>query len=135
MSARAALVEALRGWLPADVDVLPYARQIDPPDRSTVMVRVDELTPAPVQGQRDAHVALVLLVPGGVVDSDATAKAVEDELEALLADVLHVLDTDAATSRMWWTSAKRSVYGEPEPTNPAYEVTVLARLNTEEKTA
>ena len=113
MSARVQVTEAIAVAMPPGVDVIGYARQIAPPARSTVMVRIDEVTrPAGLpQGCRAYKFALVLIAaqtdPGGPAD---------DELDALLEDVLHALDTG---SDLTWDTASRAVYNE---TNPAYEV-------------
>lgn len=134
MSSRAVIIAQLAPELPDTVDLIGYARQIDPPARPTVMVRVDELAPAPEQHQRDTTAALVCIVPASVVDGDQLAAAVEDELEELLEQVLYALELEDVTAAIRWTSAKRAVYGEPEPTNPAYEVTVTVRTTTTEET-
>jgi len=115
------LVEAFTGR--ADVDVMPYARQVDAPPRSLVMVRVDEVRPSGHPGAwRDYDLALV------VIAAQTTAGAGDDELDAVLEDVLHALDTATALT---WTTAKRAVYNE---TQPAYEVALVVTV-TKETTA
>lgn len=123
-TARNQLVALLAPLEEAGAHLLPYARQIDPPDRATVMVRLDEVTPAE-QGLWEVSAALVLIVPAGASD------AVEDELDELLEDVLLALEVGNLPNAVRWTSAKRAVYGEPEPTNPAYEVSLLVRTQKE----
>ena len=106
---------AVDAAMPPGVDVLGYARQIDPPARPTVMVRVDEVIrpPALPSGCRAYRFALVCIAaqtdPGGPAD---------DELDGLLEDVLHALDTG---TDLTWENATRAVYND---TNPAYEVAV-----------
>jgi hypothetical protein len=131
MTARDEVVDLLDGALPVGVDVLPYARQIDPPDRSTVMVRVDVIRPAPESGLWEVDAALVLIVPGPGTEVEAA----EAELDGLLEDVLYALDNDdGIPNGVRWTEAKRAVYGEPEPTNPAYEVALTIRTQKEQPT-
>lgn len=108
MTARAAVTAILTetGKLPG-VDVLAYARNIDPPERSTVMVRTDEVRPSEAaEGLQDYHIALVLLAarvepgPG------------DDELDALLEDVLYVVTSSyAADAGITWTQARRATRG------------------------
>ena len=115
MSARTMVTAAVDAAMPDGVDVLPYAKQIDPPARSTVMVRVDEVTrPSDLPiGCRIYKFALVCVAaqtdPGGPAD---------DELDGLLEDVLHALDV---APDLTWDTATRAVYAE---TNPAFEVIV-----------
>ena len=115
MSARAQVQSVLALAMPPGVDVIGYARQIDAPSKPTVMVRIDEVTrPAGLpQGCRAYKFALVLIAaltdPGGSAD---------DELDGLLEDVLHAVDTG---TDLTWESASRAVYND---TNPAYEVSL-----------
>lgn len=107
----------------ADVDVVGYARQIDAPARSTVMVRVDEVRPSRIPSAwRDYDVALVVIAAATAVEAG------EDELDAALEDVLHALDSSTSLT---WTAAKRAVYAD---TNPAYEVALTVTVNKEEST-
>lgn len=129
MTARAEVVALLGAHLPADVDVIPYARQIDPPDRDTVMVRVDALRPAPEQGLTDVDVALVCIVPGG-----EEAEAAETALDELVEDVVYAVTRETIPNGVRWVSATRAVYGEPNPTNPAYEVALVVRTEKQEPT-
>jgi hypothetical protein len=121
MTARAEVVAALDAAMPADVVVLPYSRQIDPPSQSTVMVRIDTVAPsAATGGARDYTFALVLIA------AQVTPGPADDELDDLLEDVLAALD-DVAASGLRWTEATRAVYAQ---SNPAYEVTVTATTTT-----
>ena len=125
MLARDVLINALAG-LPADIDVIPYARNIAYPLRTTVMVRTDKVSPAGAGGSWDVESALVIIA----AKVDPTGPA-DDELDAALQDVLYLLDTDDRAAGLLWTGATRAVYGEPEPTNPAYEVAVITRIQKE----
>jgi len=126
MTARALVVELLTSALPSDVDVIAYAHNIDAPSRSTVMVRTDRVIPSPAgQGLRQYEFGLVLIA------SKTTAGPADDELDELLEDVLYALTTGGATNGVNWTQAVRATYGEPDGTNPAYELTLQATIATE----
>lgn len=119
MTARAELVTLLEATLPADIDVIAYAHNIDAPSASTVMVRVDSVAPSPAgAGLRLYTFGLVLIA------AKTTAGPADDELDALLEDVLAALTSQAIPNGVAWTGAQRAAYGEPDPTNPAYEVAV-----------
>lgn len=129
MLARDEIMSVLQveGALPDDIVVIAYARNIDPPSKSTVMVRIDKVTPSKVASSLwDVEAALVL------VGAKTTPGAGDDELDALLQDVLIALDTQEVANALSWTQATRAVYGEPEPTNPAYEVVVTTRIQKEQ---
>ena len=115
MTARAMVTEVVKAAMPGWVDVMGYARQIDPPARPTVMVRVDEVTrPSDLPiGCRVYKFALVCVA--ALTDHGGAA---DDELDVLLEDVLHALDSAPALT---WDTATRAVYAE---TNPAFEVIV-----------
>lgn len=116
MTARSTLVAGLREFLPSDVRVMPYAEQIDPPRRPTVMVRIDVVQPllnAP-SAARTYQFALVL------IPTKCDAGPADDELDRLLEDVLFALESDA--SPLTWSRAERGTY--QGSTYPAYEVTV-----------
>ena len=114
---RALVKDALTDQLdPASVTVLAYARQIAPPPRPTVMVRLDRAIPGTLAGVglvRSTGLALIVLAakpdPPGPAD---------DELDALLEDVLHAVEQAPGLT---WTEAKRAVYAD---SIPAYEVSV-----------
>ena len=100
--------------LPLEVDVVPYARSatISAP---TVMVRIDRVQK---QGPwRDYSAALLCIVPNQVEDPD-------DELDALLEDVLHAIDVTKA-GPLRWTTAERATF---ENAYPCYEVTVTVPI-------
>lgn len=126
MLARDVIVALLSAHVPSGVDVIAYARNIDPPSRSTVMVRIDKVTPSRAASALwEVTAALVL------VSAKVTPGAGDDELDALLQDVLYALDQQDVANALSWTEANRAVYGEPDPTNPAYEVVVTAFINKE----
>ena len=121
MTARNEVVTLLDGILPTDVDVIAYARNIDPPKRSTVLVRVDEVVPNPLpQVWRGYRFALVL------VAAKTDAGPADDELDGLLEDVLHAIDT---SDTITWDKASRAVY---QDTNPAYEVVLNVPFSKEQ---
>ena len=115
MTARTMVIDALEDAVPDGIDVMGYARQISPPARPTVMVRVDEVTRPDglPQGCRAYRFALVCIGsrtdPGGPAD---------DELDGLLEDVLHAVDQ---APDLTWTNATRAVYADA---SPAFEVTI-----------
>lgn len=114
MTARSEITALLTatGALPG-VQVIAYAREIDPPQMSTVMVRIDEVRPSKVaQGLQDYDFALVCIA------AKTAAGPGDDELDALLEDVLLAVQK-ASPAGITWSSAKRATYNE---TNPAYEV-------------
>lgn len=112
-----ALTDTFAGLGLTNIKVMPYARQIDPPDTDVVMVRVDEVRPsAAAGGWLDYDIALVCVG----ANADPTGPG-DDALDGLLADVLDALDS---CTQLVWSKATRATYG-PTPetqTNPAYEV-------------
>lgn len=126
MLGRTEIVTALEAEMPEDVDVIPYARNIAAPDRSTVMVRIDAVKPSKIAGALwDVTGALVLIA------AQTTPGPADDELDGLLQDVLYALGRPATAAALSWTEATRATYGEPDPTNPAYEVTVTTSIQKE----
>lgn len=111
---RQLVIDALADELPTTLRVVEYARQIDPPTVTTVMVRVDNVTPHPAtpQAQRRYGFALIILA----AKSDPTGPA-DDELDAALEDVLYAIERSQTLPQ--WTSAERAVYAD---TTPAYQV-------------
>lgn len=123
MSARSEVVTLLTAVLPTDIDVVPYARDIDAPGRSTVMVRVDRVSPSPAgMGLRAYEMALIL------IGAKTTAGPADDEVDALLEDVLYALSRNEIPNGVTWTTATRSTYGEPDGSNPAYEVAITVTI-------
>jgi hypothetical protein len=122
---RAPIIAALSapGVLPADIDVIPYARNIDPPDRTTVMVRVDDVEPSKTsQGTWTVTGALVI-VAAKTAPGDG-----DDEVEDALMDVLVAVESPDITPGINWTKATRGTYPVDNPTNPAYDVAVTLHI-------
>ncbi|MGW5239494.1 hypothetical protein ACWEOW_11225 [Monashia sp. NPDC004114] len=117
----------LANLLPASAyNVIKYSRNIDPPTKSTVMLRFDGLAPGPVLGTWTFKWALVL------VAAKTTSGAGDDEIDDLLVDVVHVLDQiGAAVPGITWSEATRSVYPPDTQTNPAYEVAMTVATSKE----
>jgi hypothetical protein len=125
MSARSEVVTLLTAVLPSDIDVIGYARDIDAPTASTVMVRLDRVVPSPAgQGLRIYEIALVL------IGAKTTAGPADDEVDALLEDVLFALSRNEVPNGVTWTEARRATYGEPDGTNPAYELALQVTIAT-----
>ena len=103
----------------AGVDVIPYAHSIDAPSTSTVMVQMPTIRPTvpPLSGHRLYEFTLVL------VAAKVTPGPADDEIEALVRDVLFAVESNAVPG-MWWTVADRPQ--DAEPTNPVYLVTTQA---------
>lgn len=122
MTARALVYSVLKANMPVDIDVIQYSRQIDPPTKSTVMVRIDRVQPSPAaSGMRDYRFGLVLIA------AKQAAGPGDDELENLLEDVLFVLD-EIGPQGVTWESAERATYNE---SNPAFEVAVSVTVAKE----
>jgi hypothetical protein len=126
LAARTSIVDVLTGALGGtDIDVEPYARNIDPPLAPVVMVRLDKVRPSRTAGYLwDVDAALVLVGPS------TTPGAADDELDAALGDVLFALESGDIASLLYWTEATRATYGptDGDPTNPAYEITLSTRI-------
>ena len=123
MSARSELAALLTAnLLPASqYVVMPYAREVDPPAKSTVMVRTDSAKPGPAIGLTTYGFALVLIA------AKTEAGAGDDELDALLEDVIFALD-QLSPAGITWSQATRATYQE---SNPAYEVAVEVTVKKE----
>lgn len=101
--------------LAPDHALVPYSRDIVP-TKTTVMVRLDEVTPTTERLARKYTAALVLITP-----RQAPGPA-DDELDALLEDVLYVVDNAPGLT---WTDAKRGTFVvDGVPLLPTYEVTI-----------
>lgn len=121
--ARDEMVGLLQALLPSDIDVMPYAKNVDAIARSTVMVRIDEVTPSNMpQALRQYVFALLLLTPL------TTAGPADDELDALLEDVLLALESSVNDNRAIWSKATRATY---EDKFPAYQVDVVVHTKKE----
>lgn len=125
MSARSEVVAVLSTALPTDIEVMPYARNIDSAGKGRVMVRVDEVVPSDQpQALREYRFALILVVPQTTTG--------DDELDALLEDVLYALESRDVPNGIVWRTATRATYEEKFP---AYQVDITvhtAIANTEE---
>lgn len=120
---RQLLADLLDAHLPSDVQLIPYAEQIDAPNTSTVMLRLDRVEPGRAGGLTQYHFALILIA--GTISVGAG----DDELEALLEDVLFVLNIpDVAAAVGWEPPATRQVYGDSLPSNPAFQVNVTVNF-------
>lgn len=120
MTARAIVVDTLGTLVPEGINVIPYAREIDPPTKPTVMVRIDEVNPSQFPTAiRDYGMALILIA------SKTAPGPADDELDALLEDVLTALD---GSDQMSWSKATRATYNEQYP---AYQVD-LNTISTKE---
>lgn len=117
------LANLLGPRLPADVKLIPYAEQIDPPGQSVVMLRLDSCAPGRAGGLTAYTFALILIA--GTVSVGAG----DDELEALLEDVLFVLDVpDVSAAVQWDPPAVRGVYGDAAPSNPSFQINVTVNF-------
>lgn len=126
-SSRQLLTGMLDAALPGDVTFLPYYREIDPPEASTVMLRLDGVDPSGVIGHRRYRYSLVLIA------AKAATATGDDELEALLEDVLYVLEKDhTAGLALTWAPATRGVYPISNPTQPAFEIPITATFQKQE---
>lgn len=97
------------------VDVIAYARGIDPPAVQTVLVRLDEVVPHPkVPQELNLYRFALVLLPTKTVAGPA-----DDELDGLLEDVLYAIHK---TGNMTWSKATRGTY--QDTTYPAFEVTL-----------
>src|SRR5690349_17664967 len=104
------------------VNVIPYARNIDPPAVLTVMVRVDEVSPeSPVPNAERTYGFALVLLPTKLEPGPA-----DDELDGLLEDVLYAIDKHP---QLTWSKATRATY--QDTTYPAYEVTLAVPFTKE----
>lgn len=103
--------------LPAGVDgidVVAYARDIDPPARPTVLLRIDDVTRHPNTPQEARRYGFTVILLGAG-DGDAA----EAELERALEDVLYAVESSPELPQ--WTRAERAVWRD---TTPAFEIAV-----------
>jgi hypothetical protein len=99
-----------------DVTVVPFSRNVDAPDRRTVIVEVDTVTPAST-----ACPGVVVDLAVWLITPYTDPGPADDDLDAFLGDVVTVLDLAGVN----WTTAKRGVWGE---SYPAYRMTVEVPL-------
>lgn len=119
MTARTEIVTMLKGVLPDDIDVIAYSHNIEAPSKSTVMVRVDKVRNSPAGlGLREYDFSLIIIA------AKTTYGPADDELDMLLEDVLFALSLNDVPNGVTFTEATRATYGEPDSTNPAYEVAI-----------
>jgi hypothetical protein len=123
MTPRAHLTQILEDALD-DVTIEPYARDGIQPDKPLVMLRLNSVTPGPVQGVRSYAFSLILVTP--LVDEHGAA---DDELDQLLEDVLHTLTT--ADQLTGFDTATRATYSEAAL--PAYDVTLTVHFTITEE--
>lgn len=125
MTAREEVTTLLETYLPPEVLVVPYARELDAVTKSTVLVRLDKVRPSTdANGWLTFEYALVLLA------SQTVAGPADDELEDLLLDVWFALE-QASAAGITWTDATRAVYPPDNPTNPAFEVPISVTIQKE----
>jgi hypothetical protein len=101
------------------VAVLRHPSQLDPPAVSTVMLRLDKVSPGVVRGHRAYTFALVLLAGSSAVDG------ADVELEALVDRVLAALDTFDPALALTWAEGTRGVY---RSTIPAFEIPITVHV-------
>ena len=107
MLARDVIVATLTGHLPAGVDLLPYARNIDPPAHPPSWSASIRSAPAKdVPAWWKVEASLVLIEP------TTTPGPSDDNLDGLLQDVLYVLDTDDVARQVQLDPKQR---GPPTP--------------------
>lgn len=126
MTARAALDALIRPHLPAGIDLVTYSRDLGTVTRSTVMLRLDRVTPGPASGFRNYSFALVL------VAAKTAPGPGDDELEALLEDVLFIVENKLGEVAVTWTEAQRGVFPPDTQAYPAFELPVTATLSIQE---
>lgn len=128
-TARQALTALLTEHLPDDVAVVPYATNLDAPQKDTVMLRLDEVGTGNARGITGYRFALIL------IGANAETGAGDDAVEKLLEDVLFSLDKvmETGVACTWVPPARRVAYGKTEetPTNPAFQVDVLVGIQKE----
>lgn len=114
---RELLAQALTDALPADVRVYPHARNLENIKGRAVMLRMDAIRPHPLAPQAWHAYEFAVIVAHSAVTLETT----EDELDALVAVVLSVLEGMDAPE---WTEARRATLTDSEdrPRWPAYEV-------------
>lgn len=131
MSARDEVVAAVTELLPEGyARVEKYAKEVDPPKKPLVMVRVDEIQPLPAAGAGARRYLMALLL---LATRTEPGKA-DDQLEDLLDLVLWSIDRDDST--LTWTSAKRATYKQSDGNEyAAFEVSLDLPITVTDPTA
>lgn len=121
-SVRTQLQTLLTTYLPQDgsVVLIPYSRDVEGPARSTVMPRLDSVEPGQVQGTRVYLFTLILIAAA------TAAGAGDDELEALLEDVLFAVQKTGMA--ITWDKATRTTF---EGRAPAFALPLRITVNIE----
>lgn len=103
--ARALVVDTLTGLFDGtEVRVRPYATGLGTITGPTVLVRVDTITPAALP-----HAWLTYEVALAVLSGLSDLSAAEDELDALLLDVLYAVDE---CDQLTWDRATRATFDD-----------------------
>lgn len=122
-AARNLLTSLLDPILGPGVTVIKYAREIDPPAKPTVLIRVDSIKPSKhAQGLWDYGFALICIA------SKSGAGPADDELDDLTEDVLLAMEDDSIPNGVIWSEATRVTYAEQYP---AYQVDLTVTISKE----
>ena len=116
------VVDALQATAPDGVQVEPYARVLDNVAKRTVMVRVDTVKPRRDVAQAHRTYGCAVLVIAPTTD----AGPADDELDALLEDVLEAIELSPDLD---WSEAKRATLDDIWP---AYEITLTVTTTKEQ---
>lgn len=119
-------VATLRQAVPNDLDVEPYSRAgIEALSRPSILVKLTNVEPEPTAPQAARRYTFELVLVSALTE----AGPADDELEALLEDVLYVLEQH---DRFVFVSATRGVY---EGTNtPCWSVACYQQFSKPEPT-
>lgn len=123
MSARSIVAQKLSEGLAEDVLVWPYYKSLDHVLSPTVVVALKSLSPSILANAwYQARVTLIAVVP------QQDSPNADDELDALLADVLAVLETDDFQG-ITWETATRAVLDD---IYPSFEIELVLYLQKED---
>lgn len=114
-SIRKQLADALAPHMPG-VRIIPNNRNVDVPDRPFAQITLSEierLPQAPI-GHHRAQFTVTVVTPL------TTPQKAEDDLDALVGDLVHAIDQ---IDWLEWETAKKVIYGDR---HLAYDVTVFA---------
>lgn len=127
--ARAQIKAAVEETLPDSIRVLEYSKEIDPPRRTTAMVRVDELVPLP-QAPLSARVIRATLV---VVATRNESQPADEELEDAVDLILWSIDN--SPTNLVWTTASRTTWAQSDGNEyPGFEIKLELGLHTTDPT-